>query len=217
MDKSIALFFLSALVFLGGGLLLSSGVSPDVSQPFAFNHAAHSQKTNCWDCHFICEKNRDEDGDIDCEDCDDAEGPFCEEHLKCADHKLPGLPGTEDCLRCHEYDLLDLLQREDGADLAPNERAQMELLDFVEFNEYDEVQKIRPLLWNRVTQIKTSCVYFSHRTHALVGGLACDECHGDMASMERPPLQPEMDLSMQWCLDCHEDRQISIECLACHR
>ncbi|NQU47340.1 MAG: cytochrome c3 family protein [Planctomycetes bacterium] len=217
MDKSVALFFIVALFFLGGSLLFTSEAQPAITQPFDFNHAAHSEKTNCWDCHFICEKNRDDDGDVDCEDCIDSEGPFCEEHLKCADHKLPGMPQTQDCLRCHEYDLLDLLQKDEGEELQPNEQAQMVMLDFVEFDEYDEVQKILPLEWNRVSQIKTSCIYFSHRSHALVDGLACDECHGDVAAMKSPPTKPKQDISMQWCLDCHQERDISTDCLSCHR
>ncbi len=217
MSRSVALFFLATLVVFVGSLLFAPTAAPQVTQPFEFNHAAHAEATSCWDCHFICEKNRDEDFDIDCEDCLEADGPFCEEHVKCADHKLPGVPTIATCVRCHEYDLLDLNGKDPSEEWAPNELAQAKLLDFVEIDEYDEITAMHPLDWNRVTQIKTSCVYFNHRTHALTGGIACAECHGDMASLETPPTEPAMNLKMNWCLDCHEEQDVSTDCVSCHR
>ena len=217
MDRSIGFFGLTFLIFLVAGIAFAPSESNKVEQPFPFNHAAHSSKTECWDCHFRCEENRDEDGDVDCEDCEDADGPFCSEHMLCGDHKLPGLPGIQVCIGCHEYDLLDLKTTPASADEEANIKAQRKLLEWVEFDEYDEVANLKPLEWQRVTRLSGSCIYFSHRTHTLVGEIACEECHGDVSSLTSPPEVPVVELGMNWCIDCHQQRDVTEDCMACHR
>jgi cytochrome c7-like protein len=217
MDRSYGIFALALTAFLVGGILMPAPSAEDVVQPIDFNHRVHTEKTTCWECHFICEDNRDEDGELDCDDCEEADGPFCAEHLKCPDHKLPGLPQTTDCLRCHIYDLVDLLGVERSADEAPADRKKRVLFDYVEFDEYEEPVLKGPIPWQRVTTIDTSCVYFSHRTHALVAEIECSTCHGDVGSMTSPPKRPDVAVSMSWCLDCHTDRSTTAECASCHR
>jgi hypothetical protein len=57
-------------------------------------------------------------------------------------------------------------------------------------------------------------VYFSHERH-LARGLLCAECHGDVAHMGQA--RRVRDMSMGFCLDCHRERQASVDCLACHK
>jgi hypothetical protein len=72
-----------------------------------------------------------------------------------------------------------------------------------------------PILWRKVNIIPDSAmVQFNHGAHAR-GGVECRECHGEVASMA--VAEPVVQVGdMGWCLDCHQEREASIDCLACH-
>jgi hypothetical protein len=57
-------------------------------------------------------------------------------------------------------------------------------------------------------------VYFSHERH-LARGVLCAECHGDVAHMKQDV--PVKDMHMGFCMECHRERQASIDCLTCHK
>lgn len=197
MDRSIGLMVLVGVFFFAGGFLFRGGPSPDASQPIPFNHKVHAANDiACSECHFRCEQNRDEDGDLACAACEESAFIFCENHVACPDHKLPGLPGAEVCASCHEGD-------------DPEGPGKTALLAYLESG--------RPIPWERVTRIETSNVHFSHRTHAIVEEILCVECHGDVGSMESPPSRPAVDVRMDWCLRCHHEQGASEGCVACHR
>lgn len=197
MSRTIGVFLFVGAVFFAGGLLYPEGRPPPVEQPIAFNHKLHAEKgVSCSHCHFRCEKNRDEDGDLDCDACDESEFIFCERHVTCPDHKLPGLPGVAVCAGCH-----------DGDD--PDTPAKATLLRHIEAGE--------PIPWQTVTRIDGSNVHFSHRTHAMLGKILCSECHGEMETAESPPTRPAVEVDMDWCIDCHHSLDASEGCVACHR
>jgi len=58
-----------------------------------------------------------------------------------------------------------------------------------------------------------SYVIFSHAAHARAG-LTCAECHGAGAQLDLPARRPAV--TMQACMDCHQDRQASLACNLCH-
>jgi hypothetical protein len=60
-------------------------------------------------------------------------------------------------------------------------------------------------------------VYYSHRRHVGIAHLECLNCHGDIATTQRPPGQPLVRISMKFCLDCHRAKGQSLDCNACHR
>jgi hypothetical protein len=216
MDRSIGVFVLAVVAAWLAGLLLSAGPTDPVIQPIDFNHKAHAKRVKCRECHFICEHNRDEDGEIDCEDCLEADTAFCEKHVVCPDHRLPGLPQTRDCLRCHQDDLIDL--KDTPADEGePSDRRKRVLLEYVTFDESDEPVDVRPIPWKRVTRLPGSNIYFSHRTHTLVKKIACKVCHGEATEWEHPPPAPTVELSMNACLDCHHAESATDNCVSCHR
>jgi hypothetical protein len=197
VDRSLGLFVLIGALFFAGGALLARSSSPAIEQPFPFNHKVHAEgDVDCSDCHFRCEKNRDEDGDLDCAKCEESEFIFCEEHVVCPDHTLPGLPGLSVCAGCHEGDDADSPQKET-------------LIGHLESGE--------PIRWKRVTSLSTSNIYFSHRTHAVLKKIPCSECHGDIEKMTEPPRRPPLEMGMEWCLDCHHEEGASEGCVACHR
>ncbi len=50
------------------------------------------------------------------------------------------------------------------------------------------------------------------------GGLDCSDCHGDMTTLDDPVSRSQIEwLTMKACMDCHEERQVSNDCLVCHK
>jgi len=83
-----------------------------------------------------------------------------------------------------------------------------------------EVQKLKgywdlkqPIQWTRVTAMP-DYVYFEHWPH-IRSNIDCQTCHGPVQSMERS--YQARDLTMSYCVSCHRERQVSIDCAICHR
>lgn len=70
--------------------------------------------------------------------------------------------------------------------------------------------------WRRHTRMPDH-VYFSHRRHVKSGEVPCERCHGKMEEREVPPSKAPVDLAMEDCIDCHEERGASVDCIHCHR
>ena len=62
-----------------------------------------------------------------------------------------------------------------------------------------------------------SHVRYTHRRHVGIAELECRNCHGGIASTERPPARPLVQITMDLCLDCHRAQGQSVDCVACHR
>ncbi len=71
----------------------------------------------------------------------------------------------------------------------------------------------RIIEWIRVHRLPDH-VYFTHERH-LATGVRCQECHGAVETMD--VVRQVSPLSMGWCLECHERKRASRDCLACHR
>lgn len=105
------------------------------------------------------------------------------------------LPGKQICMQCHEE---------------PQ-------------GETSEEQKLVALLksdqdleWKRI-YVLPKHVYFSHFRHVTLGQIACAACHGEMKVLTQPPTKPAVDIiNMNHCIDCHEDKNVDIDCLTCH-
>ena len=106
-----------------------------------------------------------------------------------------GMPGVKTCVRCHE----DVIYRKPEKDKIQSY--------------YRSNQEIP---WQRVYRVK-SHAYFSHRRHTAIAKLNCVECHGQVADYDKPITQPFMEIKMNNCLACHEEKQASVDCVDCHR
>ena len=106
------------------------------------------------------------------------------------------LPSIKKCALCHKLD----------RDYPPTPT---ELAKHIETGE--------EIPWIRVNRIPGH-VYFSHVAHVKYGEISCGKCHGDMKDSvhpaERPLVQPP---NMSACIDCHQRRQVSTDCLTCHK
>ncbi len=115
---------------------------------------------------------------------------FC--HTDADKSTTAGLPSIRTCMGCHKF-------------VDKQKPAVMELARL-----WEDEQVPR---WSRVYDLP-DYVYFSHRVH--VGAqLACTQCHGDVSSMKR--ITRVSPLTMGWCLSCHEEKQATRECVACHK
>jgi DnaJ-class molecular chaperone len=50
-----------------------------------------------------------------------------------------------------------------------------------------------------------------------LGELECEVCHGAIAATERPPRGPLVEITMDFCMDCHREQGQTLDCNACHR
>lgn len=74
-----------------------------------------------------------------------------------------------------------------------------------------------PLRWIQVTR-NPGHVHFSHGHHVTLVGMACADCHGDVASWRESPRRPNPDLrSMSRCMACHRARGAPNHCGTCHQ
>ncbi len=118
-----------------------------------------------------------------------------------------GRPSTKRCLSCHTSEAKSVEEKKLQA--------------------YGESRAEIP--WRRVWRLPAD-VFFPHRAHVAVAKIACADCHGAMAALQRPPEQPLRTVGMTRCIACHESwqwpkdtpaeiaaRRIPTDCAACHR
>jgi hypothetical protein len=126
-----------------------------------------------------------------------------QEGLECTDchtrvESLPSatIPADEICTDCHVDEPLGESEEE------------VRLLRFIEEG--------NPIPWQRLYEMPRH-VYFSHRRHVVLGEIECMTCHGDVPAMTTPPPRAVVAQTMEFCMDCHRDRMVTNDCLACHR
>ncbi|MCF2445341.1 c-type cytochrome [Dyadobacter sp. CY345] len=71
---------------------------------------------------------------------------------------------------------------------------------------YTSIENNTPIEWVRVHNLP-DLAYFNHSQHVNVGGLECENCHGDIAQME--VIQQRSSLTMGWCIDCHRKTEVN--------
>jgi len=120
-------------------------------------------------------------------------------HLHTESLPAAGMPALSDCLDCHEG-----VQSKKPAD--KREEAKLE--------HYAKSGKEIP--WVLLPRL-TSDIFFSHRRHVVVSKIKCASCHGPIERADSAPTERATDFSMTWCIRCHEVKEASVDCLACHR
>lgn len=114
------------------------------------------------------------DNKIDCRYC----------HTTVDDSKSAGIPPVNLCMNCH------IIVRE-GTNSGKFEINKI----------HTAIENNTPVKWVRIHQLPDH-VYFNHAQHVNVGKLDCNECHGVVEEMHI--VRQVEDLSMGWCLDCHD-------------
>jgi len=139
-------------------------------------------------------------------------------HDRAEKGRMAGRPSTGKCVSCHS-----------GTDAkSPEEKKLLAL-----------AANGREIEWRRVWRLPPH-VLFSHRTHVALAKVKCQNCHGPMETLTRPPARALKRLTMNDCIGCHEQwrppiaiagaagrepepgepaapRRVSTDCNACHR
>ncbi len=198
------------------------GYAPE--QPIRYSHRLHAGELgmDCLACHYGAERSR---------------------HA--------GIPSPDVCMACHKHVTASSdvtiaekqLAVEEGRDpvviVSPELRKLYDAMGLGEDLEPDPSKTPTPIAWVRVHSLPDH-VYFDHRVH-VARGLACQQCHGPVQTMER--VRQVETMSMGWCIECHraspadanapaptdeaiaagsqsasgdEIRHVSIDCARCH-
>lgn len=68
--------------------------------------------------------------------------------------------------------------------------------------------------WQRVYGFQqTAHVKFNHAPH-IRAGIDCSSCHGDMT--KQTVAVRAVNLNMGYCITCHQQHKVSIDCVTCH-
>lgn len=105
------------------------------------------------------------------------------------------IPNTGTCADCHYEPLTD-------------SEEETRLTEFIESG--------NPIPWRKVYWVEDH-VFFSHRRHTAVAGLDCAICHGPVGERDEPVTQPLISITMDRCMQCHEEMEVTNDCIACHR
>jgi cytochrome c553 len=111
-------------------------------------------------------------------------------HYSARSSKTAGIPPGNVCLNCHFL-------------VKSGTRSGVTEINKVT-GAYDSGKAIE---WIRIYRLP-DFVFFSHAQHVTVGGISCEACHGDVKTMDR--LYQVPDLSMGWCLKCHDTRKVNL-------
>ncbi|MBL4863017.1 MAG: c-type cytochrome [Crocinitomicaceae bacterium] len=161
------------------------------SQPIDFPHSVHAG-TNGLDCKYC--------------------------HNSATKSKTAGLPTVNVCMNCHK--------QVNGT--TPEQQEKIKAIYTAAGWNPEGAGKYtgetEEIVWNKV-HVLPDHVYFSHKQHIVVGGIDCKQCHGDMAKMtETAKVQPVAELNkvegniqlshptltMGWCIECHQEKEISM-------
>ncbi len=132
-------------------------------------------------------------------------------------HKIHAQDNEIPCMHCHVHVARSINATVPSVNKCMNCHRNMpgvwETPEIVKLRGYWERQE--PIPWIKVHDLP-DFAYFPHKRH-IQAGVDCANCHGDVAGMDRvKQVEP---LKMQWCLDCHNERQVEHgrDCWTCHK
>ena len=86
--------------------------------------------------------------------------------------------------------------------------------------EHDEIKKLKEYFdnkesieWEPVHHLPEH-VYFTHERH-IKAGVSCQTCHGQVDKMEK--VEKMSSMKMGFCVSCHREKGVSIDCAVCHQ
>ena len=138
------------------------------------------------------------DNQIDCK--------FC--HSAARTSKTAGIPSLNVCMNCHKTidEYTGPVTEQYTKEFYDGEI--QKLYDAVGWDPenmaYTGVQK--PVKWTRIHNLPDH-VYFNHSQHVTVAGVACQQCHGDVQTME--VVEQHAPLTMGWCINCHRTTDVN--------
>jgi mono/diheme cytochrome c family protein len=180
----IVLFFGGLLNLVDGAFQVGvhQGYKPE--QPIKFSHAIHAGEDQ-----------------IDCNYC----------HSSARHSKSSGIPSLNLCMNCHTYiDGSDgKVFNYNGAQYSMVEEIQ-KIYDYLDYDKETQVygDNPTPVKWIKVHNLPDH-VYFSHQQHVVAGKQQCATCHGPVEEMD--VVAQHSQLTMKWCIDCHQETAVATE------
>lgn len=191
-NKIYIALFAVVLFVIGGfyiaksaiGLGRQQGYQP--TQPIFFSHKVHAgvNQINCLYCHSAAWESR---------------------------HAT--IPPLNVCMNCHKainsYEKGPKIMDEDGKEI--NGTAEIaKLYEYAGFTPGPGAQwdpnKAKSPQWVKIHNLPDH-VYFNHAQHVRVGGVACQQCHGNIQEMDK--VYQASELSMGWCINCHRETKVA--------
>jgi hypothetical protein len=106
---------------------------------------------------------------------------------------VAGLPSVRTCMSCHRT-------------VATNRPRIRQITEMREQG--------RDFAWNRVFDYPApSHVRFNHAPH-IRAEVECTTCHGNIGAQQTA--QRNVNMTMGFCVNCHQERKASLDCLTCH-
>jgi hypothetical protein len=103
------------------------------------------------------------------------------------------IPSVKFCMTCHLVIATDKPEIKKMAAI----RARGEDISWVRVYDYSQYAHVR----------------FNHAPH-IRADVPCASCHGDMT--KQTTAQRVVNLNMGYCLSCHQERKVSVDCQTCH-
>ena len=164
------------------------------------------QPIKFWHSIHVCEN------EVDCQYC----------HSTVQKSKHASIPSANVCMNCHKG-------IKKGSRWGDKEIGKIyEAIGFnPETGTYIEDYEEKPIAWNKVHNLPDH-VFFSHQQHVAVGGLECQNCHGDVATYKEGRIASTDEvnaliddypgiiqlskptLTMGWCIECHNKAEIDL-------
>ncbi|MDH3891215.1 MAG: hypothetical protein OEV49_09035 [candidate division Zixibacteria bacterium] len=77
------------------------------------------------------------------------------------------------------------------------------------------IDRSEDIPWVRITEMDPH-VHTSHKAHIRYAGYACTQCHNGLDQQVDTPLDLHV-TTMEACIECHEENNVSDGCLTCHK
>ncbi len=116
-------------------------------------------------------------------------------HLYAQTGERATIPNIQTCAGCH-------------AEAAGDTAAEAQVVEHVESE--------TAIPWRKVYWVPDD-VFFSHRRHTALGGLECEVCHGSIRDRDAPITRQAVSIDMDRCMECHQERGVTNDCISCHR
>lgn len=120
------------------------------------------------------------------------------------------------CSLCHQGAVEDIRASLPEIEICRKCHANSPLTDPKSLTEWDKAVREGGFRWKKLTSVPDH-VFFSHRRHTKFGKLKCERCHSDMQNLTAPPELPMIRVTMDLCIDCHEELAESEDCARCHK
>lgn len=122
-------------------------------------------------------------------------------HSGASKSRHAGIPSANVCMNCHQA-------TSEGKKTGTGEIAKIYAAVGWDPETMTYTGEEKPIVWNKVHNLPDH-VYFNHSQHVAVAKLECQECHGPVDT-EMDQIQQWSPLTMRWCLDCHNTKEVQV-------